>query len=68
MLKITDNQKRLLFEYLPNATQYVKDNDIDQILEDLDDKITEIGFDADYELNKVGLKLQRLYDELYNQN
>ena len=42
--------------------------DIDNVLNDLDDKITEIGFDKEYRLNKVGLKLQLLYDALYTQN
>ena len=68
MLKITDRQKQLLLEHLPAAAQCIEDNDIDQLLEDLDDKITEVGFDADYELNEIGLKLQQLYDQIYSQN
>ena len=68
MLNIKDTQRALLLEHLPDAQQCIDGNDIDQLLENLDDKITEIGFDADYELNSVGLKLQKLYDELYNQN
>jgi hypothetical protein len=43
-------------------------NHIDDILEELDDKITEVGFDDEYELTEDGLKLQLLYDQLYNQN
>lgn len=68
MLKITDSQKQLLLEHLPAAAQCIEDNDIDQLLEDLDDKITEVGFEADYELNEIGLKLQQLYDQIYSQN
>ncbi len=68
MLNIKDTQRELLLEYLPGALQCIDGNDISQLLEDLDDKITEIGFDADYELNATGLKLQKLYDELYDQN
>lgn len=64
MLKITDDQERLLLEYLPDTKHYIENDDIDQLLEDLDDKITEIGFDAEYELNAAGLKLQQLYDQL----
>lgn len=41
---------------------------INDVLLDLDDKITEVGFDANYDLNERGLKLQKLYDELYDQN
>lgn len=68
MLNITDSQKQLLLEHLPSAAQCIEDNDIDQLLEDLDDKITEVGFDANYELNELGLELQQLYDQLYSQN
>lgn len=68
VLRIKDAQKELLLEHLPNAQQCIEGDDIDLLLETLDDKITEIGFDADYELNAVGLKLQKLYDELYDQN
>lgn len=68
MLKITDSQKQLLLEYLPVAAKCIENNDIDKLLENLDDKITEVGFGADYELNEIGLKLQQLYDQLYSQN
>ena len=43
-------------------------NDIDTLLLDLDDKITDMGFNDDYSLNEAGTELQKLYDELYNQN
>ncbi len=68
MISITDAQKELLLRHLPKAQQSIDGDDIKQILEDLDDKITEVGFDANYDLNATGLKLQRLYDELYDQN
>lgn len=67
-MNITDEQKDLLFLYLPNLRINVAADDIDTVLLDLDDKITEIGFNADYSLNKTGLKLQKLYDEIYTQN
>ena len=68
MLNISNEQKDLLVKYLPNVEQCVTAGDIDTVLDLLDNKITEIGFNPEYELNEVGLKLQRLYDELYNQN
>ena len=68
MLNITDGQKELLLEHLPDAERWIDEDDINAVLEDLDAKITEIGFDANYDLNAIGLKLQRLYDELYDQN
>lgn len=68
MLNISSEQKQLLLKYAPETKFGIDKDDIDQILEKLDAKITEIGFDAEYELNAVGLELQKLYDELYNQN
>ena len=68
MLRISNEQKELLIKYLPDVEKCITTDDIDTVLDRLDNKITEIGFNANYELNGVGLKLQRLYDELYNQN
>lgn len=67
MLNITEIQKSLLLEYLPSAQEYIEKGDIDMILDLLDAKITEIGLDENQQwLNVVGLKLQRLYDQLLN--
>ena len=63
-MNITREQKRILEEYNIQIS-----DDINELLLDLDAKITEVGFEADYEwLNPTGRKLQRLYDELYDQN
>lgn len=63
MLNITDEQKKILDEY-----GIVVVDDINTLLLDIDSKITEIGFNYDYSLNEIGLKLQRLYDQIYMQN
>ena len=68
MLIIDDEQKKLLLLYLPDLKDSTKSGDIDTVLDELDDKITEIGFNSDYSLNETGLSLQLLYDKLYNQN
>lgn len=62
-VNITDAQKEILKNYGVSVF-----GEINDVLLALDAKITEIGFDADYELNDDGLKLQKLYDELYDQN
>lgn len=68
MLNISNEQRKLLIKYLPDMENCITTSDIDTVLDRLDNKITEKGFTPEYELNEVGLKLQRLYDELYNQN
>ena len=67
-MNITDEQKRLLFFYAPETKDSLTTNDIDDLLDKLDDKITEIGFDKNWELNDIGIKLQLLYDQIYSQN
>ena len=62
-MNITEKQKELVKKYLKKSY-----TEIQQLLLDLDDKITEIGFDDNYDLNEEGILLQRLYDDLYYQN
>ena len=60
---INEKQKELVKKYLKKSY-----TDIDLLLTELDDKITEIGFDENYDINEEGILLQRLYDDLYYQN
>lgn len=53
---ITEKQKELVKTYLKQSY-----TDIYQLLLDLVNKITEIGFDDNYDLNEEGILLQRLY-------
>ena len=59
-MNITDEQRKLLEKYSVEVL-----DDVDDTLLALDDKITEVGFNADYSLNEKGRELQKLYDELY---
>lgn len=62
-MTISKEQERILTNF--GVVAY---DDVDETLIELDAKITEIGFDKNYNLNPIGLQLQKLYDELYNQN
>ena len=62
-MNITDEQRKLLEKYSVEVLC-----DADDTLLALDDKITEVGFNADYSLNEKGQELQKLYDELYAAN
>lgn len=68
MINITDKQKDILAKYFDDLDNVVQSDDINDLLDKLDDLITDIGFDKDYELTREGLKLQSLYDQIYNQN
>lgn len=67
MLNITEEQISKLKKYF-NIDEYTSNDNIDGLLMALDDVITDVGFDENYELNKEGLKLQMIYDQIYNQN
>ena len=62
-MNITDEQRKLLEKYSVEVL-----DDVDDTLLALDDKITEVGFNADYSLTEKGRELQKLYDELYAAN
>ena len=63
-MKITLAQKMMLMKYGVK----IYDDTHDTLLA-LDEKILQIGFTPDYNLlNKTGLKLDQLYDEIYEQN
>ena len=62
--RITLAQKMMLIKYGVKIYDNVRDT-----LQALDEKILDIGFTEDYNLlNKTGLKLDQLYDEIYEQN
>ncbi len=63
-INLTTEQRKMLEDYGIEIA-----GDINALLLALDAKITEIGFTDDYDyLNKVGLKLQKLYDQIFYQN
>ena len=63
-MNITTVQKEVLKKYNISVC-----NEINELLLLIDAKITEIGYEANYErVNPAGRELERLYDELYDQN
>lgn len=65
-MKITEKQNKTLLEYNINVDDY---ETLDDLLEVLDDKIVCVGLTKNQEfLNGDGLILQKLYDEIYDNN
>lgn len=62
-MNLTPEQLELLQAYDVTITE-----SREELLRNLDDKITEIGYNRDYTMNKVGRALLRLYNALYLQN
>ena len=69
MLKVTDEQYKLLKEYLPKIDEYIESDDIDELLSELDFAIVDYGFEhGQKQLNPVGQELQRAYDIIHREN
>lgn len=65
---ITDEQKKLAEEVVPNVQWYIDEVEVDRLLDALKEKIDEIGYDAGHQLNEMGEKLTKLCRELDEQN
>ena len=65
---ITDNQIRDLKQYIDNIEEIVESDSVEELLDILDDVIVENILSNGDEPDAVGIKLQRIYDEIYNQN
>lgn len=70
MLNISEKQLQIIKQYLNSDTvdAYVNNNDLSSLLIDFDDAIIEFGMNQQQEITKIGIALQRIYDEIYNQN
>lgn len=67
MLDISKVEKATLENYF-DVDKYIGENNLSAFLIKLDDLITSVGFDDDYELTKEGRKLQDIYDSIYLKN
>lgn len=67
MIVVLETEKTEIRDYI-DVDSYIANNDLLGLLLDLDSTITKVGFDADYNLNEEGKKLQDIYDEIYYRN
>ncbi len=65
---ITEDQKELVSHFIPNAQWYIDEVEVDRLLDALQAKIREVGYDENHMLNETGKKLQKLCEELDEQN
>lgn len=68
MIKITDKQKLILKQYFNNLDELLVKDDIQVFLDRIDDIIVDNIIDNDDEPNEEGIILQRIYDQIFNQN
>ncbi len=65
---IKDEQIEILKPYIENIDELVQNGSVQEVLDAIDDVIVDNILGNDDEPDKEGIKLQKVYDEIYNQN
>lgn len=68
MIKITDKQKLKLSKYFNNLDKLIESDDIQVFLDRIDDIIVDNILGNNDEPDEEGIALQRIYDQIFNQN
>lgn len=66
-MKVTEEQKKEIKKYGVDIDKLIKNGDVNEVLFAIDDVILDL-MDEDGELDKEGVKLQLIYDQIYNAN
>lgn len=65
---IKDNQIQILKPYIKNIDELVQTSSVQEVLDAIDDVIVDNILGNNDEPDEEGIKLQRVYDEIYIQN
>lgn len=65
---IKDEQIEILKPYIENIDELVQNGSVQEVLDAIDDAIVDNILGNDDEPDEEGIKLQKVYDEIYNQN
>lgn len=68
MIVIKEAQINELSSYIENIDDIIANGDIQDLLDAIDDVIVDNILGNNDEPDEIGIKLQRIYDEIYNQN
>jgi len=68
VIKITEEQKKYLLEQSVDINDALQNNDLGALLLVIDDAIVDNIVDHKDEPDEIGINLQRIYDQVYNQN
>lgn len=64
---VTEEQKKEIKKYGVDIDKLIKNGDVNEVLFAIDDVILDL-MDEDGELDKEDVKLQLIYDQIYNAN
>lgn len=65
---ITEGQINALEKYVPNIRELAKSDDVQMVLDVIDDVIVDHIVANNDEPDKVAMRAQCIYDQIYNQN
>lgn len=71
MINITNEQKQYLSSYIEDIESLIIADDVQLLLDRIDDEIVDTmlrNTEEPGEPDEIGIKLQRIYDQIYNQN
>lgn len=68
MIIITERQKEYLKSYIVNLDDLIEKDDIQLLLDTIDDEIVDNILGNNDEPDEKGIELQKIYDQIYNQN
>ena len=68
MINITEDQKQYLKKQNVDICSALENDDLGELLLVIDDAIVDNIVDHNDEPDEIGIKLQRIYDQVYNQN
>lgn len=67
-MSITNEQKNALVPYIDDLDSLIKTNDVNNLLEAIDNIIVDHIVDNNDEPDKEAIELQKIYDQISNQN
>ena len=65
---VTKEQIAILKPYIANVEELIKNDDVQEVLDAIDDVIIENILGNNDEPDEEGIKIQRIYDQIFNQN
>lgn len=68
MISITEQQKEYLRKQSVDISDVLNKDDLRALLDIIDDAIVENIVDHNDEPDETGIRLQRIYDQIYSQN
>lgn len=65
---VNDEQSEILKPYIDNLEELISNDNLEELLDAIDDVIVDNILGNNDEPDEEGIKLQRIYDQIYNQN